>query len=161
MVRTGRRASFLSLPLFRWLMLVFSPCLFGIILFVSYSDVFLTIVPLTSQICGRIFLREPLLWLLLGSGWGKAICIMHHCSLPLVGRETGPQQKPSFLATHSELADFCGPPPHPASRPQKFPCMLPQKTACHTVPPLDDKLILTLPGNSPFFAVISVNLMVC
>ena len=99
MVRTGRRASFLSLPLFRWLTLVFSPCLLGIILFVSYSDVFLTIVPLTSQICGRIFLREPLLWLLLGSGWGKAICIMHHCSLPLVGRETGPQQKPSFLAT--------------------------------------------------------------
>lgn len=50
MVRTGGRASFPSLPLFRLLTLVLSPCLFGMIfLFVSYSSVFLTIVLLTSH----------------------------------------------------------------------------------------------------------------
>lgn len=45
---------------------------------------------------------------------------------------------------------------------QKCPCVLPQKTALSVqFLVLQKELILTLPGDSPFFAVIPVNLMVC
>lgn len=72
LVKTGGRVSFLSSPPVSLLKLVLSPCLFRIIfLFVSYSDSFLSMVPLSSKICGKLFL-----WLLAGRPF--VVCIVLH-----------------------------------------------------------------------------------
>lgn len=141
----GEFHSFLH-HLFRLLKLVLSLCLFRIIfLFVSYSDSFLSMVPSQAKYVESYFFDV----------WQG-----DHASFSTSSSEGNrtTTETLSSVCTVSELTSFPRPPPPP---PRNFPACCHRKLVVSSVPFLAEEPVLTLPGDSPFFTVIPVNLMVC